>query len=66
MTADETSARAHYRTVAGAVAFVGAVGLAVAGFARLSSMELGFIDPTAMAGFSLLYLATAAAMTRRK
>ena len=53
--------RGHYRAAGGAVGFVGAVGLGVAAVSTwLVPQSLGFIDATALTGFSVLFLAVAA------
>jgi hypothetical protein len=59
---DAQAPAGHYRTTAGALAFMGALGLSVAGASAASAAELRFIEPSAMALFSALYLAVAAVM----
>jgi hypothetical protein len=61
---DEASG--HYRTAAGAVAFVGTVGLGMTGLALVTGADLRFIDPPALLGFSVLFLVVAAAMVARR
>jgi hypothetical protein len=57
----------HYRNSAGALAFMGALGLVIGGIDRfLMPQELGFISGNAIFAFSLLFLAVAAWMASRQ
>jgi len=62
VTAADEPTTGHYRTAAGALAFVGFLGLTAAAVSTVAATDLGYIDPGAMAGFSLLYIVTAMAM----
>ena len=63
---EEESASGHYRTAAGALAFMGCVGLGMGALAATSSVDLGFIDANAMFVFSTLFLLVAVAMVMRR
>ena len=66
MIASDDSAVGHYRTSAGALGFVGALGVVVGAVSTATGIELHFIDGQAMVGFSLLYVVIAMYMAFAK
>lgn len=63
MTVEESEARGHYRTVGGALAAFGVVGLVVTlGVTFVMPQDLGFIEPPGMAMISGITLALGAWM----